>query len=532
MLGGMQDGQLLVTNIIDHAARMFPAREIVSRWADGSTTRTNWAGVHLDARKWAQALVRLGINKGDRVASLAMNHAHHLVSWYGTMGMGGVLHTVNPRLFEDQLVYILNHAEDRILLFDKAFEPLVEKLKPQLDTIEHFVLFDGSGDSPTFRSLIDAEDGDFAWADLDERDPCGLCYTSGTTGNPKGVLYEHRSNLLHAITECMPDAIALSTRTVMLPIVPMFHANSWGLPFACGIVGAKMVFSAVNDGETLCNLLHDEGVTHSAGVPTVWLAMFDYMDKTGLDFGKLSVMIVGGSAAPRSMVERFMRAGIRVSHAWGMTETSPIGTTGVMSADWDELDFAAQVDRICKQGMPPFNVELKIVDDDGNDLPWDGETSGRLLVRGPWVLDQYFQDKCGKCVDDNNWFDTGDVAVIHPDGVMQITDRSKDVIKSGGEWISSIELENAAMGCLGVAEAAAVGVYHPKWDERPLLLCVRKQGVDLSADDITEYLKGHVAKWWLPDEIVFVDELPHTATGKLLKRQLREEYKDYKLATA
>lgn len=532
MLGGMQDGKLLVTNIIDHAARMFPSREIVSRWADGSTTRTDWRTVHEDARKWAQALERLGIERGDRIATLAMNHGHHLVSWYGTMGMGGILHTVNPRLFHDQLVYIMNHAEDRVLLFDKAFEPLVAKLKPELKTIEHFILFDGEGDYPTFRDLADAEDGDFQWVDLDERDPCGLCYTSGTTGNPKGVLYEHRSNVTHAITECMPDAIDLSTRTVMLPIVPMFHANSWGLPFACGIVGAKMVFSALNDGETLVGLLHDEKVTHSAGVPTVWLGMFQHMDKTGMDFGDLAVMIVGGSAAPRSMVERFLKAGVRVSHAWGMTETSPIGTTGVQPAGWDEMSLDEQVDRMCKQGMPPFNVELKIVDDDGNDLPWDGETSGKLLVRGPWVLDQYFQDESGKCVDEDNWFDTGDVAVIHPDGVMQITDRSKDVIKSGGEWISSIELENAAVGCPGIAEAAAVGVHHPKWDERPLLICVRKEGADVSAEDIREYLKDHVARWWLPDEVIFVDELPHTATGKLLKRQLREEYKDYKLATA
>ena len=532
MRGGMQDGQLLVTNIIDHAARLHGGREIVTRWADGTTSRSSWAGIHEDSRKCAQALLRLGMRKGDRVATLAMNHGHHLASWYGTMGMGGILHTVNPRLFEEQLVYIFNHAEDRVLLFDKVFEPIVEKLKPELETIEHYVLFDGEGDYPTFRELVDAEDGDFQWVEADERDPCGLCYTSGTTGNPKGVLYEHRSNVLHAITECMPDAIDLSARTVMLPIVPMFHANSWGLPFACGVVGAKMVFSAVNDGETLCNLLHEDGVTHSAGVPTVWLAMFQHMDKTGMDFGKLRLMIVGGSAAPRAMLERFMKAGIRVSHAWGMTETSPIGTTGVRPPGWDEMSLDEQLDIMCKQGRTPFNVELKIVDDDGNDLPWDGETSGRLLVRGPWVLDQYFQDESGKCVDGEGWFDTGDVAVLHPDGLMQITDRSKDVIKSGGEWISSIELENAAVGCPGIAEAAAVGVYHPKWDERPLLICVKKDGADVSGEDVIEYLRDQVAKWWLPDEVIFVDELPHTATGKLLKRQLREEYKDYQLATA
>ncbi len=528
----MQNAPLRVTNIIDHAAREHGTREVVTRWADGTTTRSNWAGIAIDARKFAQALTKLGMKKGDRIGTLAMNHAHHLASWYGIIGIGGVVHTINPRLFEEQLVFIMNHAEDRALLFDKVFEPLIEKIKPQLKTVEYFVLYDGEGDYPAFRQLADAEDGDVEWVDGDEREPCGLCYTSGTTGNPKGVLYEHRSNVLHAITEGAPDAMNLSQRSVMLPIVPMFHANAWGLPFACAVTGSKMVFSAVNDGEVLCNLLLEEGVTHSAGVPTVWLAMFAHMDANTVDYGKLQMVVIGGSAAPRAMIERFMRAGVHVLHAWGMTETSPIGTIGMRPANWDELSFEQQVDTVCKQGRTPFGVEIKVVDDDGNDLPRDGDSSGKLLVRGPWVLDQYFQDEGGKCVGNDNWFDTGDVSVIHPDGVMQITDRAKDVIKSGGEWISSIELENAAVGCPGVAEAAAVGVYHPKWDERPLLLVVKKAGADLSESAVIEYLTGNVAKWWLPDEVKFVEELPHTATGKILKRALRDEYKDYKLESA
>ncbi|MBC7986708.1 MAG: long-chain fatty acid--CoA ligase [Sphingomonadaceae bacterium] len=530
MLGGMQASPLRVTRLIDHAAREHATREIVTRWADGTTTRNDWAGIARDAKKCAQALARLGIKPGDRVATLAMNHEHHLSAWYGGMGMGGVVHTVNPRLFHEQLVYIFNHAGDRLVLFDKAFEPLIEKLKPELTTIEHYVLFDGAGDYPTYRDLIDAEDGDYAWVEGDERDPCGLCYTSGTTGNPKGVLYEHRSNVLHAITEVCDDCMGLTRKSVMLPIVPMFHANAWGLPFACPAVGAKMVFSAVNDGQVLCDLVQDEGVTHSAGVPTVWLAMFAHMDAHNVGYGKLERVIIGGSAAPRAMIERFMENGIRVAHAWGMTETSPIGTVGALPANWDEMDFKSRVDLVSKQGRPTFGLELKTTDDEGNVLPRDGESSGKLHIRGSWIIERYFGEEADSA-DADGWFDTGDVAILHPDGIMQITDRAKDVIKSGGEWISSIELENEAVGCPGVAEAAAVGVYHPKWDERPLLLVVRKPGSQVSEDDIRAHLATRIAKWWMPDEIKFVDALPHTATGKLLKRQIREEYKDYRLAT-
>ncbi len=535
MLGSMQEFPLLVTSLIDHAAREHGPREVVTRWADGSLTRSNWATVGLEARKFAQMLERLGMKRGDRVATIAMNHAHHISSWYGTAGMGGILHTINPRLHADQLVYVLNHAGDRVLFFDKMFQPIVEGIKDRLETVEHFILFDGGttdgeGEYPTYRDLIDAEDGDYRWVEMDERDPCGLCYTSGTTGNPKGVLYEHRSNVLHAMTALQPAIMDLSARSVMLPIVPMFHANAWGIPFAAAAVGAKLVCSCSNDGGVLWKLFREEKVTFSAGVPTVWLAMFKDMDENGGDYGSLQRVVIGGSAAPRAMIERLKKAGLTVAHAWGMTETSPIGTAGARPHNWAELDFEAQVDIIARQGRPPYGVELRVVGEDGAVLPRDGESSGRLQVRGPWIMKRYFradEDASG----DDNWFDTGDVSVLYPDGTMQITDRAKDVIKSGGEWISSIELENAAVGCPGVAEAAAVGVYHPKWDERPLLLVVRKPGSGLGPEDILDHLQGKVAKWWLPDEIKFVDELPHTATGKILKRALREEYADYKLET-
>ena len=530
--GGMQSQPLVVTSLIDHAAREHGSREIVSYWADGRLERSSWGEVHLIARKMAQALQKLGMGKGDRIATLAMNHLHHLASWYGIAGMGGIMHTVNPRLFDDQLVYIMNHAADRVLLFDRAFLPIVERLRPQLTTIEHFILFDSGGevDYRGFREWTDAEDGNFHWVELDESDPCGLCYTSGTTGNPKGVLYQHRSNVLHAFALIQPDVFDLSARVVALPVVPMFHANAWGLPYGGAAVGAKMVLSATNDASVLWKLIRDEKVTHSAGVPTVWLQMFADMDANGGDYGRLRQVVIGGSAAPRAMIERLMKAGISVAHAWGMTETSPIGTMGAKPYDWDDMSFDAQVDMVTKQGRVPYGVELRIVDDNDDELPRDGVASGRLQIRGHWIIERYFEANVD-AADADGWFDTGDVAIIHPNNIMQITDRAKDVIKSGGEWISSIELENAAVGAPGVAEAAAVGVPHPKWDERPLLLVIRKPGSEVTREEILAHLTQHVAKWWLPDEIKVVDSLPHTATGKLLKRQLRDEYKGYRLAS-
>lgn len=530
MLGGMQDFELRVPRLLDHAEREHGNREIVTRWADGSETRTNWAGIAQDARRLAQAFERMGMRPGDRIATLAMNHANHLVAWYGAIGMGALIHTINPRLFDDQLAFIANHAEDRVLLYDAVFAPIVERMKPHWRTIERFVVMDGDGPD-SLCALLASETGRYSWVEGDEREPCMVCYTSGTTGNPKGVVYSHRSTVLHAITELQPAEFDLSAQAVCLPVVPMFHAVGWGLPFAAPAVGAKMVFSAVNDPKVLCDLMNRERVTHSAGVPTVWFALFQHMDATGDAPRHLKIVTIGGSAAPRAMIERIMKMGVRVNHAWGMTETSPIGTMGAPSPDWDELSFEAQVDQVSRQGKVPFGVELRVVDDTGTVLPRDGVSSGSLQVRGPWVVKRYFQDDGGDAITADGWFDTGDVAVMHPDGTMQITDRAKDVIKSGGEWISSVELENYAVGCPGVAEAAAIGVHHPRWEERPILLIVRSNGSQVTEAEIVDHLARHVAKWWLPDAVLFVDELPHTATGKLLKTALRDQYRNFELVT-
>ena len=526
MLGAMQDFDLRVTHIIDHAAREYGLREILTYWADGSESRTNWSEIRRDALKMTQALRKLGVGQGDRIATLAMNHSRHLVSWYGAVGVGGILHTVNPRLFDDQLEYIANHAEDQVLLYDAAFQPLIDRMKPLWTTIKHYICFDNG----EFERWIGAEDGNTEWATGDERDPCMLCYTSGTTGNPKGVLYEHRSTVLHAITGLQPGLFNLDTRAVMLPVVPMFHAASWGLPWSGAAAGIKFVYSAVNDPAVLCDLMVREKVTHSAGVPTVWLGMFQYMDASGIKLPDLTTAVIGGSAAPRFMLERLMGQGVRVAHAWGMTETSPIGTCGMETWNWSELSFDQQVSVKAMQGRVPFGVEIRCVDldDPARELPRDGKTSGTLQVRGPWVIKRYFKAEADATVD-GQWFDTGDVAVIHPDGTLQLTDRTKDVIKSGGEWISSVELENAAVGHPAVAEAAAIGIYHPKWDERPILVVVKKPGAEASAEEILNYLADKIAKWWLPDAVEFVDDIPHTGTGKISKKDLRERFKDYKL---
>ena len=455
-----------------------------------------------------------------------MNHAAHLTAWYGAIGMGGVLHTINPRLFDDQLVYIANHAEDRVLLYDRAFAPIVERLKPLWTTIERYICFEDE-----FADWIGAHDGNYVWHEGDERDPCGLCYTSGTTGNPKGVLYEHRSAMLHALAEVAPDCFNLTARSVVLPIVPMFHANAWGIPWAAPMVGCKLVLSADYRPEQLCDLFRDEKVSHSAGVPTVWLGMIEHIERTGDVLADLHSVTIGGSAAPRAMIEWFRKRGVQVGHAWGMTETSPIGSMGAPPANWDAMTDIEQVEFICRQGRVPFGIEMRIVDEEGAVLPRDGQASGNLQVRGPWVIRRYFKE-AADAADADNWFDTGDVAALHPDGTMQITDRSKDVIKSGGEWISSIELENAAVGFDGVAEAAAIGIAHPRWDERPLLVVVCRDGCTVDRDELRQFLSTQVAKWWLPDAIEFVDELPHTATGKLSKKTLREQFKDYRFAGA
>ena len=532
-LGAMQDWQLLVTHLIDHAAREHGEREIVTHWADGSETRTTWAGVRRDAAKMAEALRAAGLKPGERVATLAMNHSRHLVTWYGAVGAGGVLHTLNPRLFDDQLDYIVNHAEDKVMIFDAAFAPLVERMKPRWPTVEHYICFDSSVPAPAFEDWIAAHPGTTPWAEADERDPCMLCYTSGTTGNPKGVLYEHRSTVLHAMAAMQPAALGLDARTVLLPVVPMFHAASWGLPFAGAAAGSKFVYSATNDAAVICGLLQREGVTTSAGVPTVWLSLIQHLDATGATLPSLRQVVCGGSAMPRAMIERFMAAGIRVAHLWGMTETSPIGTVGTEAWDWDLKSFDEQVAIKAMQGRVPFGVEVRCIDldDPGKVLARDGVTAGALQVRGPWVVKRYFKAEADAVIA-GQWFDTGDVALLHPDGTLQLTDRTKDVIKSGGEWISSVELENAAVGHPAVAEAAAIGIYHPKWDERPILVVVRKAGVEVGADEIRAFLADKVAKWWLPDAVEFVAEIPHTGTGKISKKDLREQFKDYKLEGA
>ncbi|WP_037552790.1 long-chain fatty acid--CoA ligase [Sphingomonas sp. URHD0057] len=525
-LGAMQDFPLRIMRLMDHAEREHGSREIVAARTDGTTVRTNWKDLAHDARRMAEALERLGVRAGDRVATLAMNHDRHLAAWFGVVGAGGVLHTLNPRLFDGQLSYIINHAEDRVLLYDAAFAELVERLKPQLTTVEHYICFESE-----FDGWLGAEDGDYRWIEGDERAPCGLCYTSGTTGNPKGVLYEHRSTVLHAMSIIAPDVFDLSAQSVMLPVVPMFHANSWCLPYAAAITGLKLVVCADNQAEHICRLYEQEGVTHSAGVPTVWITMIDHIEDHGASLGKLHTIIVGGSSAPPATIRWFRKRGIRVRHLWGMTEMTPIGTVGAPPANWEAMSEDEQVAYQSRPGRSLFGVELRIVDDEGKVQPRDGQSSGHLQTRGAAVVRRYFK-KDEDCVDADNWFDTGDIAVIHPDNTLRLTDRAKDVIKSGGEWISSIELENAAVGCPGVLEAAAIGIPHPKWDERPLLLIVRDDVGQVSEADIRDYLSGEVAKWWLPDAIEFVEALPHTATGKLSKKDLRDQYRDYRFANA
>jgi fatty-acyl-CoA synthase len=542
MLGSMQDWPLLVWKLIDHAAISYPAREIVTQTVEGPLHRTNWRELHGRAKRVAQALSALGMRQGDRIATLAWNTHRHVECWYGISGMGAVAHTINPRLFQDQIAYIANHAEDRVLFFDLSFVKLVEELAPRLTTVEHYVVMTDRAHMPSgsnldlvcYEDLVAKQDGDFEWAHVDERAPAGLCYTSGTTGNPKGVLYSHRSNVLHTFAACQIDALGMSSRTVVLPVVPMYHANAWGIPYAAAATGAKIVMGGPNfDAETLHRLIVDEGVTLTAAVPTVWLGMLQHLRDTGKTLGRLDRVVIGGSAAPRAMIEAFERDyGVTVAHAWGMTEMSPLGSVGMLCADGAVESHERQLDLKCKQGRALFGVEMAIKDDEGRDLPRDGKAFGHLMVRGPWIVDRYFKGDGGTVVDGEGWFDTGDVATIDERGYMQITDRSKDVIKSGGEWISSIELENAAVGHPGVLEAAVIGLPHPKWDERPLLIIVRKPGASTTKDDVLAYLDGKIAKWWMPDDVVFVDAIPHTATGKIQKTALRDQFKDHPLPTA
>ena len=539
MLGLMQDWPLLLSKVIDHASTQHGAREIVSRAVEGNLHRTDYASVRANALKVAQRLERDGVRIGDRVATLAWNTWRHLEAWYGITGIGAIYHTVNPRLFPEQIAWIVNHAQDRVMMTDLTFVPLLEQIADLLPSIERYIVLTDGAHMPAtklknavaYEDWIAEADGDFAWKTFDENTAAGLCYTSGTTGDPKGVLYSHRSNVLHALTASAPDCFGISAKDTILPIVPMFHANSWSLAFSAPINGARLVMPGMKlDGESVYNLLEGEKVTMSAAVPTVWLMLLQHMQKNDLKLSTLKRVLIGGSACPRAMMEAFEKDyGVEVVHAWGMTEMSPIGSLGSLKPALGGLEGEKLYDVKQKQGFAPFGVEMKIVDDENKDLPWDGVKFGGLKVKGPAVVRRYFKRENEEILDQNGFFDTGDVATIDPNGYMQITDRAKDVIKSGGEWISSIDLENLAVGHPDVAEAAVIGIVHPKWDERPLLVIVKKDGRDPGRDEILHFMDGKIAKWWMPDDVQFVPEIPHTATGKINKLKLRETFKAYRL---
>ncbi|MGH8677450.1 MAG: 3-(methylthio)propionyl-CoA ligase [Burkholderiales bacterium] len=527
--------------MITHAERYHGTTEIVTRTVEGPIHRYNYRDAHSRSRQLANALIALGVKPADRIGTLAWNTHRHFEVYYGVSGIGAVCHTINPRLFPEQIAYIVNHAADTHLFFDLTFVPLIEKLAPHLKGVKSFVIMTDKAHMPKttiadpicYEDLVNAHSSDYDWPVFDERTASSLCYTSGTTGNPKGVLYQHRTTVLHAYAECLPDALNLSAGDTLLPVVPMFHVNAWGLPYACALTGAKIVFPGAGmDGASLFELFEKEKVTVSAGVPTIWMGLLAHVKGNKLKFSTLNRTVIGGSACPPAMIRSFEQEfGVHVLHAWGMTEMSPLGTVCTFKSKHATLSGEERLALQNKQGRPIYGVDMKIVDGDGKDLPWDGKAFGDLLVRGWWILKEYFRGEGGDPLQ-QGWFPTGDVATIDADGYMQITDRSKDVIKSGGEWISSIDLENTAVAHPAVAEAAVVSVRHPKWDERPLLVVVKKKDASLTRDELLKFFEGRIAKWWIPDDVVFVDQLPHTATGKLLKTKLREDYKDYKLPTA
>jgi fatty-acyl-CoA synthase len=539
MQGLMQDWPLTVDRILDHAARWHGGREVITRSLEGPIVRTTWSEIHERARRLSNALLALGVNPGDRVATLAWNSARHIEAWYAVMGIGAVCHTLNPRLFPDQLCYIINHAQDKILFTDVTFLPVLAERRADMPSVKRIVVF---GDPERVRAagfegalsseaLIEGHGPDVVWGGFDENTACGLCYTSGTTGNPKGVLYSHRSNFLHTLVTLQADVMGLSVRDTVLAVVPMFHANAWGLTFSCPAVGARLVMPGQKmDGASILELLEDEQVTMSAAVPTVWQMLLAHLRETGARPTSLKRVVIGGSAVPEAMIRAFHDDyGVEVTHAWGMTETSPLGTLSAPTPEIAALPFEAQVPFKLKQGRPPLGVQLKLTDDAGARQPHDGSTFGRLKIKGPFIAGAYFKNEGGGILDGEGYFDTGDVATIDPAGYMQITDRAKDVIKSGGEWISSIEIENIAAGHPKAYMAAVIGVAHPKWDERPLLLVKLKEGESASAEEFLRFLDGKIARWWMPDAVEFVDDIPLGATGKIDKKLIRQRFEGYRL---
>ena len=538
MLGLMQDWPLTVDKIIDHAKNWHGEREVVTRSVEGPIVRTTYAQIHDRAKRVSGALKAWGIAPGDRVATLAWNTDKHIETWYGVMGIGAVCHTLNPRLFPEQLVYIINHAEDRVIFTDLTFVPLLEAILPHVPKVERVIVMTDDGHMPqtqlpkaeAYETVIAGQSAEVVWGDFDEQTACGLCYTSGTTGNPKGVLYSHRSNFLHTLLGLQSTVLGATPNEVILPVVPMFHANAWGIAFGGPAAGAKLVMpGAKMDGASIYELLESEKVTFSAAVPTVWQGLLGHMKQHDLRLSTVKRVLIGGSAVPESLIRAFHDDyGIEVLQGWGMTETSPIGTLSNMTPELADKPFEEQLKWRVKQGTPPLGVELKLKNDAGATLPHDGATFGHLMVRGPTVARAYFREE-GDIVDDEGFFDTGDVATVDAMGFMQITDRSKDVIKSGGEWISSIEIENIAVGHPKVELAAVIGAAHAKWDERPVLIVRLKDGETLDKQEHLDFLQGKIAKWWMPDDVVAVDEIPLGATGKIDKKLLRERMKDYRL---
>jgi acyl-CoA synthetase (AMP-forming)/AMP-acid ligase II len=544
MLGNMIQQPLLISSLLVHAERHHGGQEIVSRRVEGDIHRQTYAELATRSRRLASGLAHFGLAPGDRVGTMAWNGYRHMELYYAVSGSGYVLHTLNPRLHSDQIVYIASHAEDKALFFDLSFLPLVESVASRLTNVKTFVAMTDCAHMPAqskipnllcYEELLDSGDPGFAWPTLDENAGSSLCYTSGTTGNPKGVLYSHRSTMLHTYGIALPDTLNCSAQDTILPVVPMFHVNAWGLPYAACMTGAKLVLPGAQlDGASLYELLESERVTLSAGVPTVWQGLLAYVEAHDLKFSTMRRTVIGGSACPPAMIRTFQeRYEVQVLHAWGMTEMSPVGTASVPKSQHIGLPIEARLAIQFKQGRAVCGVDMKIVDGEGNELPWDGKSSGELLVRGPWVIARYFKDEGGSPLvldaAGDGWFPTGDVATIDADGFMQITDRSKDVIKSGGEWIGSIDLENIAMAHPKVAMAACIAASHPKWDERPLLVVVKKPGADMSREELLAFYDGRIAKWWTPDDVVFVDAIPLGATGKMLKLKLREQFKDYVL---